>query len=429
MAAVGLVRVFCAAAAMVTFATVRAAWDNVPPLGRAVVLFEGMQEIDWPGSWSATVKCPLFSPDEVPVLAFRARLHTPGDGGCQWVLQVLVNGRPITDDPFRQRLLNKPFFFDPPGTEYRFQWFGLDRWMMIFTPTFETNWGGSGHDTEFLFDLSGFVDSGQPVTVSFVNGAYFDIAAAVGIDRTPLVIEKPTLGVLSRSEVQQLRDQAAGALPQMTVAAVAALPADARPGPRAYEVVWSGRPAPPSQVNFDDLRGWSVQVRGDAKVSLSASVEQLLWRPRVAKFTYGGGERATYAQILPPAPIPIAGEFDAVNLWLYGGLERGQDRPLQLVAFLEDARGDEYTVDLGPVTSTYWGLQHGVLQLAGAARPKFPMKFKALLLGECTAQGSRTLYLDSMLFYKRKRQPAQRYERSAPAVFPTSEYGIMPAPP
>ncbi|MCX7598069.1 MAG: hypothetical protein N2512_04290, partial [Armatimonadetes bacterium] len=47
----------------------------------------------------------------------------------------------------------------------------------------------------------------------------------------------------------------------------------------------------------------------------------------------------------------------------------------------------------------------------------------------CTAQGSRTLYLDSMLFYKRKRQPAQRYERSAPAVFPTSEYGIMPAPP
>lgn len=406
-----------------------AAWENVPPLGRPTVLFEGTQEIDYPGSWVATVKALVFGADEVPVLAFRARLHTPGDGGCNWILQVLVNGKPVTDNPFRQRLLNKPLAFDPPGRQYHFQWFGTDRWMMIFAPNFETNWGGSGHDTEFLLDLSGLVASGQTVTVAFVNAAGFDIAGAIGVDRAPLVVERPTLGVLTRAQVDQLRAQATGAAPPKTVPANPDLPPDAKPGPRAYEVVWSGRPAPPSQVNFDDLRGWSVQVQGDAKVSLSASVEQLLWRPRAAKFTYGGGERTTYAQIVPPAPVPIPSEFDAVNLWLYGALNRGLDTPLRVAVVVEDAAGSEFIVDLGPVTSTYWGLQHGVLETPAMAAPKFPMKFKALLISGCKAQGDRAAYLDSMLFYKQNRRPAQRYERPARAVFPTSDDGLLPTPP
>lgn len=407
----------------------RAAWENVPPLNRPTVLFEGTREIDYPGSWVGTVKAPAFGADEVPVLAFRARLHTPGGGGCNWILQVFVNGRPVTDNPFRQRLINKPLAFDPPGTQYHFQWFGTDRWMMIFAPSFETNWGGSGHDTEFLLDLSGLVASGQTVTIAFVNAAGFDIAGAIGVERAPLVIERPTLGVLTRSQVEQLRAQAMGATPLRSVPANPDLPPDAKPGPRAYEVVWSGRPAPPTQVNFDDLRGWSARVQGDANVSLSASVDQLLWRPRVAKFAYGGGERATYAQIVPPDPIPIPGDFDAVNLWLYGALNRNLDQPLRVFALLADAAGSEFIVDLGPVTSTYWGLQHGVLETPAMAPPKFPMKFKALLIGDCKAQGERAAYLDSMLFYKQNRRPARHYERPSGAVFPTSHDGLLPTPP
>ena len=406
-----------------------AAWENVPPLGRPTLLFEGTREIDYPGSWVATVRAPAFGADEVPVLAFRARLHTPGDGGCNWILQVLVNGRPVTDTPFRQRLLNKPFTFDPPGTQYHFQWFGTDRWMMIFAPSFETNWGGSGHDTEFLLDLSGLVASGQVVTVAFVNAAGFDIAGAIGADRAPLVIERPALGVLPRTEVERLRAQVSGAPPPKVVPAQADLPPDAKPGPRAYEVVWSGRPAPPTQVNFDDLRGWRLRVQGDAQVLLSVSVEQLLWRPRVAKFTYANGERATFVEIAPPKPIPIPGTFDAVNLWLYGALNRGLDAPLKVAAVVEDAAGTEFLIDLGPVTSTYWGLQHGILQSAPGASPKFPMKFKALLLGDCKVKGERALYLDSMLFYKQDRRPMKRYERASPPPFPTSGGGILPTPP
>jgi len=416
------------AAARVTAPLGLAAWDNVPGLRQATVLSEGTLEIEHPGAWTGGAKAPVFGPEEVPVLAFRARLDTPGEGGCNWILQVFVNGRPVTDDPFRQRLLNKPLAFDPPGTDYHFQWFGTDRWMIIFSPTFETNWGGSGHDTEYLLDLSGFIGSGEAVTVAFVNAAGFDIAAAIGAKRAPLVIERPTLGVLSRAEVERLRAEASGALSPKTVPVQAELAPDARPGPRAYEVVWSGRPAPPAQVVFSDLRGWTMRVQGDAEVSLSASVGQLLWQPRVAKFTYAGGGKPTVAEIAPPRPIPLDGPFDAANLWVYGALNRGVDTPLRLAAVIEDAGGSEFYLDLGPVTSTYWGLQHGVLETLAGAGPKFPAKFRALRISNCNVQGTRAIYLDSLHFYQQQRRPARRYDRPRQPVFPLSD-GILPTPP
>ncbi|MBC7287149.1 MAG: hypothetical protein H5T86_03715 [Armatimonadetes bacterium] len=421
--------VVCLILGVTAWSDAYSAWDNVPPLDKPVVLFEGTQEIDYPGSWNGAVTMPVFSDDQVPVLAFRARLHTPGEGGCNWLLQVLVNNSLVTDTPFRQRLLNKPFAFDPPGTQYHFEWFHNGRWMMIFAPTFETNWGGSGHDTEFLIDLSGLVRSGEKVTVAFVNAAGFDIAGAIGVKRAPIVVERPTLGLLPRAQVEELRQKVTAAGPVRTVTVQPDLPPDAKPGPRAYEIVWSGRPAPASQVNFDDLRGWRLRVYGDAEVSLSASVDQLLWRPRVAKFTYAGGKRSTYAEISPPEPITIPGEFDAVNLWLYGALKRQIDTPLRIAALLEDAEGHDVVIDLGPVTSTYWGLQHGILQRLPAASPKFPMKFKALVVGDCKVEGERRLYLDCTLFYRQNRRPARQYQRPVPTLFPTSGDGILPTPP
>jgi hypothetical protein len=242
-----------------------------------------------------------------------------------------------------------------------------------------------------------------------------------------LVLDKPTLGIISRSDADHLRQTASGGDARV-FPAQPDLPPDAKPGPRAYEVVWSGRPAPPSQVNFDDLRGWTIHARGDATVTLSASMEQLLWRPRVARFTYSGGTRPTSAEICPPQPIVIPGPFDAVNLHLYGALNRDGDSPVRVAAILEDADGNDCTVDLGGVSATYWGLQHGVIKTAGRS-PRFPMKFHGLAFSNLRVKGDRRMYLDSMLFYQQHRKPMTSYRRPSDANFPISNDGMLPTPP
>jgi hypothetical protein len=64
------------------------------------------------------------------------------------------------------------------------------------------------------------------------------------------------------------------------------VPAGQQPGPRPYEVLWSGaRNVPPPQVTFADLHGWTLEVSGPANVSLQASVAQHVWAERVAKFS------------------------------------------------------------------------------------------------------------------------------------------------
>ncbi len=416
-------------AAVLVAAMLHAApWENVPPLQRAVVMDPGAREIDYLREWTAPATTLVFSADETPVLAVLARIDTPGDSGCNFCLQILVNGRLLTDAPFHPRLLNKPLSFDPPGTDYHFQWYEGEKWMTIFSNSFGTNWGGSGHDAEFLFDLTGLVVSGKPATITFLDAAPCDIAAVSHLARTPLVIDKPTLGLLARSDADRLRRQAEGGDARV-IPAAPDLPPDAKPGPRAYEVVWSGRPAPPSQVNFDDLHGWTVQARGDGALTLSASEEQLLWRPRVARFTYSGGTHPTSAEICPPQPILIPGPFDAVNLYLYGALNREGDAPVRVEAILEDADGNDCTVDLGGVSATYWGLQHGVLRPGPGTAPRFPMKFHGLALTNLRVKGDRRIYLDSMLFYQQHRKPMKAYRRPSDASFPTSDDGMLPTPP
>ncbi|MBM3501703.1 MAG: hypothetical protein FJX74_23870, partial [Armatimonadetes bacterium] len=418
-------------AAVLLAATVGAdaAWENVPQLQRPRVLHDGVIELDHLQAWSAPIEVPAFGPNEAPVLAVRARLATGGDGGCNFVLRIAVNDRTLVEDPFRPRLINKPLAFDPPGTEYHFQWHRDGLWMVIFTRTFGTNWGGSGHDTEFLLDLSGLLASGRRDAIAFRNASSVDIAGALKVDRSPLTIENPTLGILPRTEVERLRQAALGDDAPRPAPVTPELPTDAQAGDRPYEVLWSGRAAPPAQVTFDDLRDWTVSVRGDAEVSLSASVDHLLWRPRLAKFAHGGGTRMTVAELRPPAPVELRGPVDAVNLWMYGDLHRDPwDRPIQVGVRLEDADGNGYTIDLGPVTSGYWGLQHGVLSAQGAP-PRLPLRFVGLQVADCRVDGSREIYLECLHFYRQSRKPLRRYERSTPAPFPLGEKGMLPAAP
>ena len=97
-----------------------AAWEDLPLLPSRLVVQESALEIDAGRSWAKKLDVPRFGADEQPVLALRARVQTPGGGGCNFVLQVLLDGAPLTESILRPRLLNKRPDFDPPGTEYHF---------------------------------------------------------------------------------------------------------------------------------------------------------------------------------------------------------------------------------------------------------------------------------------------------------------------
>lgn len=122
------------------------AQDKAPDAsGRVPVHLETL-EVDAGRTWSADVAVPAFTADEAPVLSLRARLQTKHPGGCNYVLQILLAGRALTEDPMRPRLVNKAPWFDPPDTGYHFSWYGPREkgWMTIFSPGFEGDWGAPG---------------------------------------------------------------------------------------------------------------------------------------------------------------------------------------------------------------------------------------------------------------------------------------------
>jgi len=428
-AAVLAVAVLCAAVC-----DARAASDTLAPMTLRVVVQQAELEIDAGQTWAKRVEAPKFGDDERLVLALRARAQSlaKGGGGCNYVMQVLLDGAPLVESLLKPRLINKLAWFDPPGTKYHFAWFGAAQqaWTTIFCRDFEGNWAGTGRDYDFIFDLSGLVGSGEATTLAFRH-AMPGLPAAVKRDRAPLVLDRVVLGVMKATDVERLRKESQKGLTPRDVAIEAKLPADAKPGDRAYEIVWSGRKeSPPAQIVFEDLAGWTLGVMGDAKVSLAASVDHLIWRQQTAKLAYGGGTQDTVAVLRPPKPVVIADKFDAANLWLYGAVDRYKDRRLRFLALLEDANGHEFQVDLGPLTSCYWNLLHGVLDAKTAARVRWPAKFTALVIENLKVpDASRCVYLESLAFYQQNRKPFAKLDRPKRPVFPTSDDGMLPTPP
>jgi len=409
-----------------------AAWENLPAMTPRVAIHERELEIDAGQTWTSRVEVPKFSDDERPVLTLRARVQTQSaGGGCNCVMQVLLDGAPLGGTPLRPRLLNKPLNFDPPRTQYHFHWFDPARqgWDIIFGRDYASNWAGTGRDFEFVFDLTGLVNSGEATSLSFRH-LIPSLPAALKLNRAPLVLDCVTLGVMKMADVDRLRSEAQKGAAIREAPVEAKLPVDAKPGDRAYEIVWSGRKeSPAAQIGFENLTGWKVQVLGDAKVSLAASAEHQLWRKQVAKLSYTGGGRNAVTVLRPPEPVVVREKFDAANLWLYGAFDRYKDRHPRFVALLEDAGGREFELDLGPLNSCYWNLLHGVLDAKSIARARFPMKFTALTMEHDNAPAERSVYLESLAFYQQNRKPFTRLDRSKRSVFPTSDDGMLPTPP
>ena len=90
-------------------------------------------------------------------------------------------------------------------------------------------------------------------------------------------------------------------------------------GRRPCEMLWANRTSDTRSplVDFESLDGWTVACV-DARATLQRSRQQQLWGDYVGSLVYRGTGKEPKVVIKPPKPIPIAGPFDCVNLWVYG---------------------------------------------------------------------------------------------------------------
>jgi hypothetical protein len=222
--------------------------------------------------------------------------------------------------------------------------------------------------------------------------------------------------------------------------AINELPADEKIGERPYEM--EGRKeARASLVDFEDLSGWKVRGYNGGKATLQRSREQQMWGDYVAKVTYWGETRDGRVEISPPKPIEIPEEFNAVNIWLYGDNWGWIHYPSLTRAMLSirllDVEGESHEVNMGVIDARYWFLAHRTLTGRGSWSPNytssgdgkidFPAKFVSFVISPCADSQPRSIYLDSLSFYREALKPLVFQERAEELPFPTTPDTILPS--
>ncbi len=410
------------------------AQTGYPLVGEPTSLAEGEVRVTAAEDWAGSVEVPQAAADQRIVLHMDARLDSgPGGGGCNWVLQVRLNDRLLDEAVRSPRLINKPPDFDLLGTDFHFDWYARHHqaWMTLFCGDWQLDMTDAEDDFGFLWDVTQLVEPGEPLQVRLVY-AQKNLPNVMGKD-APVFVRDAWLGVMGAADVARMRAQAiAGGQARTPVPIVAELPADAPAGERPYEVEWSGREeTPPAQVSFEDLSGWTASLRGEAEMSLKASREHRIWREQGLRVTMQGGATNATLEIRPPQPIPVEGEWDAIDLWaktnLAGGLH--PTRPVLPVVIVEDARGVEHEIELSQLMGRYWYVSHAKLSAEQTERIAYPAKFAALLLDRVNQAEEAMLLLESIAFYPEHRDPYAVDPRPAQASFPTGEDAMLPTPP
>ena len=224
---------------------------------------------------------------------------------------------------------------------------------------------------------------------------------------------------------------------------------------RPHEMIRAGRKeGRPALADFEDLRDWEVAQHYGAQCTLKRSQTRQMWGRYVGEVTYSGASRASYAEIRPKGPIAIQGAFDCVDLWVYGDwwgyaasrrtMEQIGITPASLAVRITDAEGETHELPLGRIDAKDWFMFHGKFapmrwkgEWGGATYRSwggdgdnvidYPAQFVSLVLRPCADKAPRTIYLDSLAFYKGELKPVSPRPLPRPLPFPTTPDTILPS--
>jgi hypothetical protein len=181
-------------------------------------------------------------------------------------------------------------------------------------------------------------------------------------------------------------------------------------GQQPYEFTFTQREEhPKTLVDFEDLKGWNLELHEGAKGEFRRSREQQLWGQHVAKFVFSGTGETSRVIARPPKPVPIPGRFDSAEFWGYGnrwGWVRDETTPPVDVAILiQDARGKEFTVSMTDIRWKQWWLIHRKVPAATAKEIVWPASFSGIEISKLKNSEPRYFFCDSLAFYTEELKP------------------------
>ncbi len=231
-----------------------------------------------------------------------------------------------------------------------------------------------------------------------------------------------------------MRTTCLGVLACTVLAAVTAEETE-KVGKRPYEMVWAHRDKDDHAplIDFEDLDGWKVETR-DAVAHFVRSREQRIWGEHVGKLTYRATGNRPLVRVIPPAPIPIRGPFDAVSCWIYGNnwaWVRDTTTPRVTVSLdFADPAGAEFSIRLALVRWKEWFLCHRRLAPEQIERVAKGAVFRGITISNGLNKQDRALYFDNLAVFIEKFPPL-RFEprpRRGIDMFPGQSAGTNTGP-
>ena len=191
-------------------------------------------------------------------------------------------------------------------------------------------------------------------------------------------------------------------------------PPDIRDKPQPYK----------SQVDFEDLAGWRMEVFGNLTGSFWRSQEEPLAGRYVGKLSFCTNGELDRVVLRPPKPIPLNGRFEAAQIWVHCDrrADRGDIIAPQITIVL-DENGKIRLISLPSIVWSYWSIAH-LRGAPGAIGPK--AEIVELRVDRLqTAKGqTRALYLDELAFHNEPTAPVDLKIPEVPC--PTRPETILP---
>jgi len=208
----------------------------------------------------------------------------------------------------------------------------------------------------------------------------------------------------------------AGAQPERIVPAINEIELWQQVGQQPYEFTWVQREEDPrTLVDFEDLKGWTLELYRGARGELRRSREQQMWGQYVAKFLYAGSGADSRVIARPPKPIPIPGAFDSVDLWGYGNrwswVEDKTTPPAEVAILVRDARGKEHRIQLTDIQWKQWWLIHRKVATEAVKQIVLPASFAGIEISKAVNTEPRYFFCDSLVFYTEELKPLRFQEQ------------------
>jgi len=182
-------------------------------------------------------------------------------------------------------------------------------------------------------------------------------------------------------------------------------------GVMPYEML--GRPEPrPALVDFEDLSGWTVSTDENLEADFIRSREEQLWGNYVGRLVTKGTNPGGAILLKPANPIPIPEGSDSIDLWIYGNNWSWAPEPgtpmMGVSIIIQLADGTQNTVRIATVMWKEWWLAHKRYPI-----PLKSAKFVGLRIEGVNNTEPRTIYFDSLSFYKESLKPLKFEPRPA----------------